>query len=171
MHTADPLLYDLARSATSANHPFVAASFVSASLGNSQDMFSAGSLATTGVGAGAVAVTRMSAQPSSAQGQGLFSASSLPVVGAAGNAVPRRAHIYQSCQARVSLWRQLEVRGGSVTRGALLGKGSYAEVYAGTMTGSIECAIKVYRSTASAKQRQEGQREIKLAGESLGFSV
>ena len=62
----------------------------------------------------------------------------------------------------------MEVNGSSLKRGLRLGQGSYAEVYKGQInigsaTGIIDCAIKVYRSTASEKQLKEAMREIQLA--------
>ena len=59
------------------------------------------------------------------------------------------------------MWKYLEVRSQDVKRGKLLGKGSYAEVYQGRALGG-DCAIKLYRSTASAKQLDDAKREIAL---------
>ena len=69
---------------------------------------------------------------------------------------------FQSCQARIGLWKQMEMNPRSIKRGALLGQGAYAEVYKG-QASDVECAIKVYRKTASAKHLEEARREIKLA--------
>ena len=44
-----------------------------------------------------------------------------------------------------------------------LGTGAYAEVYEGrALALGTVCAIKLYRSTASAEQRREAMREIEL---------
>ena len=70
--------------------------------------------------------------------------------------------IFMSCQAKIGLWRYIEIAGGrGVERRNLLGRGSYAEIYAGVANG-IECAIKKYRSTASQEQLAEAMREIQL---------
>ena len=62
---------------------------------------------------------------------------------------------YRTCQAQISLWQQIEIRRGKVERVELLGQGAYAEVYKGRAL-EVECAIKLYRNTASAKHREEG---------------
>ena len=55
----------------------------------------------------------------------------------------------------------MTVDANNVQRGDLLGRGAYAEVYKGRALGT-DCAIKLYRSTASAKQREEAMGEIRL---------
>ena len=69
--------------------------------------------------------------------------------------------LFKTCQAKIGLWKHLEVRKEDVKRGKLLGKGSYAEVYRGQALG-VDCAIKLFRSTASAKQLEDARREIAL---------
>ena len=71
------------------------------------------------------------------------------------------AALFKTCQAEIGLWKYLEVGSQDVKRGKLLGKGSYAEVYQGRALGG-DCAIKLYRSTASAKQLDDAKREIAL---------
>ena len=80
----------------------------------------------------------------------------------------RNSRIFYSCQAKTELWRSMEVNGSNLKRGRRLGQGSYAEVYKGRLNmsramGIVDCAIKVYRSTASEKQLKEAMREIQLA--------
>ena len=70
-------------------------------------------------------------------------------------------NLFKSCQQQVNLWQYIVVNANSVQRGALLGRGAYAEVYNGHALGT-ECAIKLYRSTASMEQRKEAMREIRL---------
>ena len=70
--------------------------------------------------------------------------------------------IFKSSQQRVNLWQYIMVDAKDVKRGKLLGRGAYAEVYEGRALGGIECAIKLYRSTALEKQRKEAMREIRL---------
>ena len=70
--------------------------------------------------------------------------------------------MFQSCQAKVSLWMQMQVKQDAVVRGASIGRGAYAEVYRGTLFKEITCAIKVYWSTASPSQLQEANREIRI---------
>ena len=72
------------------------------------------------------------------------------------------ATIYKSCQAMTSLYKSIEMQAGRIEKLALLGRGSYAEVYKGRALG-VDCAIKAYRSTASAMQRQEAMREIQVS--------
>ena len=73
-----------------------------------------------------------------------------------------QANIYRSCQSKIGLWMQIEIKDGSVKRSARIGHGAYAEVYKGQALGT-DCAIKLYRTTASAKQREEAMREIRLS--------
>ena len=80
------------------------------------------------------------------------------------------AGAYHSCQARIELWRQLEIKAQMVKRGELLGRGSYAEVYKGRARGS-ECAIKVFRNTATQRHRDDAIHEMKLSSESVLFHV
>ena len=83
-----------------------------------------------------------------------------------GSAAPRaaRGRIYRTCQARIELWRQIMIKDGStVKRGRKLGTGAYAEVYAGQALNGVDCAIKVYRTTASKRHRDEAMREIRLS--------
>ena len=68
---------------------------------------------------------------------------------------------FQSCQARVGLWKQLEIKGGVIELFESLGQGAYAEVYRGRALG-VDCAIKKFRRTASEKHKQEALREIEL---------
>ena len=77
------------------------------------------------------------------------------------NAVQRGPRVFKSCQARVNLWDLLLIDNSYVERRELLGRGAYAEVYEGQVRG-LNCAIKVYRSTASQKQLKEARREIML---------
>ena len=99
-------------------------------------------------------------RPGNRRGQGL-GASSFPSKAFASAGL--HGGNFQTCQARVGLWSRLEVKAGQVQKGELLGRGAYAEVYRGRAATGFDCAIKVYRSTASAKQLQEAQREIQLA--------
>ena len=69
---------------------------------------------------------------------------------------------YESCQHQIELWQQIEIRRGEIVRTELLGQGAFAEVYKGRALG-VECAIKLFRKTATAKHRQEAMAEIKLA--------
>ena len=76
-----------------------------------------------------------------------------------------RSVLFQSCQQQVNLWQYMSVAAGDVVRGELLGRGAYAEVYKGRVVNAAlntDCAIKVYRSTASPKQLEEARREISL---------
>ena len=73
----------------------------------------------------------------------------------------QRSNIFESCQQQVNAWQYMVVDAKNVQRVELLGKGAYAEVYKGRAVGT-DCAIKLYRSTASDKQRQEAMREIRL---------
>ena len=57
----------------------------------------------------------------------------------------------------------MEVHAHSVTKEGLLGRGAYAEVYKGRALETIECAIKVYRTTATPKQFEDARREIELS--------
>ena len=70
--------------------------------------------------------------------------------------------MFESCQASVALWMQLEIKDAEIEKGERLGKGAYAEVFKGRAL-DVECAIKVYRRTASGSQLEEAMREIKLA--------
>ena len=70
-------------------------------------------------------------------------------------------NLYQTCQAQVRLWEQIEVRYAKIEKFDLLGKGAYAEVFRGSVNG-IECAIKTYRLTATAAHRHESMREIQI---------
>ena len=62
------------------------------------------------------------------------------------------ANVFQSCQASISLWRRIELKGVRVERIELLGQGAFAEVYKGRVF-DVDCAIKKYRSTASDAQK------------------
>ena len=73
----------------------------------------------------------------------------------------QQSDLFQSCQGQVNLWQYMTVDANSIQRGALLGRGAYAEVYKGRALGT-DCAIKLYRSTASAKQLEEAMGEIRL---------
>ncbi len=76
-----------------------------------------------------------------------------------------RSALFQSCQQQVNLWQYMSVAARDVVRGELLGRGAYAEVYKGRVLNAAlntDCAIKVYRSTASPKQLEEARREISL---------
>ena len=70
--------------------------------------------------------------------------------------------VYRSCQATVELWKFIEVPSNRVVRTELLGRGAFAEVFRGQSSG-FECAIKLYRKSATKKHREEAMREIKLA--------
>ena len=73
----------------------------------------------------------------------------------------QQSDLFQSCQGQVNLWQYMTVDANNVQRGDLLGRGAYAEVYKGRALGT-DCAIKLYRSTASAKQLEEAMGEIRL---------
>ena len=55
----------------------------------------------------------------------------------------------------------MNVDARAIEKGVRLGQGAYAEVYEGRALDTA-CAIKLYRSTASAKHLQEAMREIQL---------
>ena len=76
--------------------------------------------------------------------------------------------IFKTCQARAGAWKQLEIQATQVMTGTCLGEGAYAEVFKGYVFGTLECAIKKYRSTASKRQLQLARREIRLTGGSCG---
>ena len=69
--------------------------------------------------------------------------------------------LFKTTQAKIGLWKQMEISAADVQRSMRLGQGAYAEVYRGRARG-MECAIKMYRVTASAKQKGEAMREIRL---------
>ena len=79
------------------------------------------------------------------------------------NENPEDHRIFKTCQARVGAWQRLEIDASKVTESVLLGEGAYAEVYKGVLFGT-DCAIKKYRSTASTRQLELAQREIRLTG-------
>ena len=70
-------------------------------------------------------------------------------------------YIFESSQDRVNLWHYMAIDDKDSHRGDLLGRGAYAEVYKGRALG-VECAIKLYRRTASEKQLNEAMHEIRL---------
>ena len=72
-----------------------------------------------------------------------------------------QSDVFKSCQDQVNFWHYMTIEIKDLRRGALLGRGAYAEVYKGQALGT-ECAIKVYRSTASEKQLKEAMHEIRL---------
>ena len=69
--------------------------------------------------------------------------------------------IFSSCQAKVSVWNNLEIWANSVQRFERIGRGSYADVYKGSAFG-VDCAVKVYFSTASPEIMEEAAREIQI---------
>ena len=71
-------------------------------------------------------------------------------------------------QARIEVWRSLEINSSMIQKGSLLGKGSYAEVFEGVyhgMHGKVKCAVKVYRQMQKA--RNEAMEEIKIMGKDI----
>ena len=72
-----------------------------------------------------------------------------------------RPELYKSPQAMVGLWKHISVKDESVERGAILAKTLTAEIYKGRLLGVV-CAIKMFRTTATAKQLQEAMREIQI---------
>ena len=79
--------------------------------------------------------------------------------------------IFKTCQANVETWKYLEIKATEVTTSFRLGKGAYSEVFKGYIRGTIDCAIKKYRNTASERHIDLAWREIRLTGESDGLSL
>ncbi len=73
-----------------------------------------------------------------------------------------QSNLYHTCQAQISLWHQIEIKGARIEKFDRLGQGAYAEVHRGRVN-NIECAIKIYRNTATQEQRQAAMREIEIA--------
>ena len=84
------------------------------------------------------------------------------IPGKCSSANPSRNNFFKTCQQQVNLWKYIVVEEKDVQRGALLGRGAYAEVYKGQALGT-DCAIKVYRATASPEQLEEAMGEIRIA--------
>ena len=74
---------------------------------------------------------------------------------------PQSFGIFNSCQAKMRVWTRMEIIGERIERMEVLGQGSYAEVCKGRALG-IDCAVKVYRTTSSEKQREDAMREIRV---------
>ena len=87
------------------------------------------------------------------------------------NENPEDQRIFKTCQARVGAWKMLEINDSQVTESVLLGTGAYAEVFKGILFGRTDCAIKKYRSTASTRELELAQREIRLTGGSCRLPV
>ncbi len=87
------------------------------------------------------------------------------------NENPEDQRIFKTCQARVGAWKMLEINDSQVKESVLLGTGAYAEVFKGILFGRTDCAIKKYRSTASTRQLELAQREIRLTGGSCRLPV
>ena len=125
---------------------------------------SSGAATLAGVGSQAFnsmgLATRVTQPPSPVGSSQAFSTGSLQA-SATQSLLRANSGVYKTSQAQIGLYRQLLVDGREVQRTDLLGKGSYAEVYKGQVRGT-ECAVKLYRRTASKEQIQEGMREIEL---------
>ena len=68
-------------------------------------------------------------------------------------------------QARVEVWRSMEIKSSAIQKGSLLGKGGHAEVFEGVyhgVHGKVKCAVKVYRQMQKAQD--EAMEEIKIMG-------
>ena len=74
--------------------------------------------------------------------------------------------LFETCQAKIGLWKQIEVQASVVERGEVLGRGTYAEVFKARAFG-VDCAVKLYRSTATPKQLRDAFNEIKITGRFL----
>lgn len=70
--------------------------------------------------------------------------------------------LFPTCQAKVGMWKQIELNGENVHRGELIGRGKFSEVYKGHARGH-DCAVKVYRSTASQQHLHSAMQEIVVA--------
>ena len=70
--------------------------------------------------------------------------------------------VFKSCQAQVNLWKRMEIKNPNIIqRGPQLAQGVFTELYKGQLRG-LDCMIKLYRNTASAKELQGARREIRL---------
>ena len=96
-------------------------------------------------------------------GQGMvFSFSGVPSFAGnnQGSQNANRGGLFKTCQAKVELWKQIEVHGGDVERIERIGDGSFATVFKGRAFGT-DVAIKIWKKNANAKQLKEAVSRVK----------